>query len=471
MSEIDLNFLKKQIRIFMNAIDSREIPSFSEKVCFSDWDLSIEKKLDVNVYTWLHSMLRENLDFFEKECFFYKEVYPKAYFRVMDKIEQKKVYLSRDEKIKLFMKYINNKEVALPHARCEVRFCDINNTTKNTTNVGSWLEKHLQKRANKFLTECFVYHEQYPIAYEKILYRIQKRDKIKLDDHRLQLWLKILEENLEKEIFRFCEFDESSLDSILIESWLSYKIQGDLDLFLQECLIYKEKFPRGVSRATFWILTLKKNRAKVSLSEEERFSFLIKYLNREGTELNQHLCFCDLFESVMDTSNINSWLCGYFLEKMDVFLEIIFSYQSKYPIAYSKLLKRKDEYLVNCIKKENLLSYEEKMQVFLSFLNENKVEKIDYSVRFCDISVNTNDDCNVESWFRSSISKDVRRFYLVLISYKDVYPIGYDKVVKILNDSKERLQKSRILFIQSLNEIKENVLFRDRVLSKKLAKK
>ena len=356
MTEENICLFKKQVAVFMKAINEGEVPSFREKVCFSDLDPFIEKKLDVNVYTWLHSVLRTNLDLFELECSLYQNIYPKAYSKIMKMIEQKKVYLSREEKIKLFMEYINNQEVELPHGRSPFRFCDISKETKNTTNVGSWLEKHLQSRAFKFLDECLVDREQYPIAYAKIVHRWQQRDNLKLDDTRLQLWLKAIEENLDKETLRFCEIDKSSMDSILVESWLAYKIQGDLDLFLQECEFYKEKFPKGFLKAKFRILNSKNERSKIFLSEEERFSFLIMYLNKERTELNQNLCFCDLNENVTDTANINSWLCGYFLEQMDLFLEIISSYKNKYPIACSKLLKRKDLYCSNSRKRKNLLS-------------------------------------------------------------------------------------------------------------------
>ena len=171
----NLDFEKKT-KIFMELMNNEDALKLSDALKFNDIDPNIES--DTKIYSWFYQQSYKNIEAFLNECQKYKNIYPMAYQKIISKLEKKQNSLSRTKKIELLLSYIENHDI--PSGRSTIRFCNIDSEIKDTAVVGVFVQSNLEYKETLFLSECAKYKEIYPIAYQKIKTKIEKRHTLNI---------------------------------------------------------------------------------------------------------------------------------------------------------------------------------------------------------------------------------------------------------------------------------------------------
>lgn len=258
------------VRAFMRYVNFYDIPSKSGDLRFCDIDSDF---CDVRfVGSWFSYRCQNNLDELIHICSKYKDEYPMAYDKIIKRVYKLDLNLSLDEKIKIFMGYINFNDI--PVSKGDLRFCDIYNT-KDGANIAFWFSANIGRNLNNFMIGCNKYKKQYPVAYEKIITRVEllmkkrgdfdKKSCLSYED-RVMFFMKYVDGNgipTAKSNFRFCDMGGGITDNRIMRGWFIYNLDSNLTSFINEYSKYKDIYPNGYIQVSNYI-----NHSKVSLRKQ-----------------------------------------------------------------------------------------------------------------------------------------------------------------------------------------------------------
>lgn len=459
------NQFQKQTTILipylMNYLEEHDIPNINNKITFQE----IGYPSDVTLFGFLNSKLFHSFQLLEQECIKYKEVYPKAYQKLQTKIEKRKTYLNCNQKLAIFLEYIEDNEI--PTAYSEFRFCDINPNTKNTCRVGIWLQEQVAYDVNKFFDKCEKYQEQYPKAYQKMRIRLARKLELDLESTRLKMVIDFFEKNPQTCLFekiRFCEISPDCVDNIYMSSWLKYQISSNLSNLKLYLLPYKNSHPKAYQKISEKIKQIENYSPNQALSFERRFELIVKYFE-ENIDMDFYaIRFEDLDPNCQDKTMICSWLANRLennLEKIIIELE---KYKEIYPKAYDKLHYR-------ILHKKNHgydPLYSKKLELFMRFACTNDIRYLN-EMTFSELDPSCNISTNIIYWFRNQIYSNkqlnIDKFMEEIKKYKDIYPSGYLQITTYLNNSEKFLSKERTARLNVLKNLRTELINKEDLTS------
>ena len=177
----------------------------------------------------------------------------------------------------------------------------------------------------------------------------------------------------------------------------------------------------------------------------------MKYINKyEIPKYKDKLLYKDIVLNSNCTTNVYHWMMDYILANKEQLSRIIEKYQEVYPYACRKLLIRFEELEKNRQFLTELLPFEEKVKIFMKYIEINNIPSQVSNIKFNNLDKNIKDTTNVGCWLRDQSFKNLYRFYIEISKYKSIYPNAYMKVTNKINNS-YRLQKQRRLLINVLN--------------------
>lgn len=449
----DLIFQEK-VRVFMKFMNNELKFKTADLVRFCDLDPSIASSS--KVYSWFYRQMYKNLDLLQIECQRYRNIYPIAYERIKSKIEKSQNSLSREKKIELLMEYIEHHDI--PTGRSNIRFCDIDKEVKDATVVGIFIQTKLEYMESVFFEECTKYKDIYPIAFQKIKNKIEKRHTLNVQKERLRIYMEYMNQLHPwhyRDKIRFCDIDKSCVDTVQVESWVRLQLRSNLDWFKEECIKYREIYYDAYCKINSRIVALE-NKSKISsLSFTKRVEVIMNYLeDHDIMQIDKNLTFQDISFESNDLALVRTWLLAQFRIHMEVFIEECGKYKELYPDGYRKLLLRKDDFVRESNRVSNYLSFEKRVELFMCYIEYEMEFSDKRDLKFSDLGLEIKDEANVKNWLTKNMYVDLQKFIEEYSRYKETYPNAYQKVSMKVNNSRARTIKSRLLLLEQLKQIR-----------------
>lgn len=455
---------EKRVEIFMKYLNTHEIPFTTSKLKFSD----IEKVADNSlIIVWLNSQRQHNLSKLISEYSKYKEIYPKAYQQITSNIKRyietkNKTVLTYEEKVKTFMEYLNNKTLTITTG--ELKFKDITPNTSDPAIISNWFQNQKQTYLSKFIQECTKYKDIYPEAYQKIITNIyqynQKKTQEKLTfERKTELFMKYISTNeipSTQHKIKFNDIEPTITNTSLVGYWVDHEKQKNLEKFIQECSKYKDIYPSAYQKIITNINKLLNNRNQQKLSFEERVEAFLKYTNNTKIPHQKStLRFCELEEGITDTTLTGSWLNKQKQENLLDFIQECSKYKDIYPEAYQKIITELTKYKKR--KNEKKLTFEEKIEAFMIYINTNDIPSKLTNLQFNDINPTITDSTKLGLWLHTQKQKNLKRFATEISKYKNIYPKAYHKISDNFNKNKVLIRKERQLLIEQLKKLRDSL--------------
>lgn len=452
MNEIE----KMKLKIFLEYINQFDIPHYQCKMKFSDIQEGISP--DGIIYCWFHNLLFKDADTFFQECSRYQDVYPKAYQKITVLSKKMSSRLSFFQKVKYFMQYIETHDI--PTKNSDIRFCDLGENIQDQSNMGFWLQRVLEGQSDKFRLEILKYQAKYPKAYQKMDFKLSRvklsftdrvRHFVDYTDHLGQL-------NKDKNL-TFYQLNPKVFDIRKVNDWFEYQLRNNLENFSLEIEKYQASYPNAFSLIKERILKIQ---CSINLSFSARVVLYLQYLEHSDVlKSKESLTFHDIDASVLDFTKVSSWQEIQLSTNFDRFQQECFKYQTEYPIGYQKIKHRMQVY-------RGKVSFEVKVKLFMQYVNSHPIPIQTASLTFHDIDENIQDYARVGTWFFKHMSNLLPRLIEECSKYQNQYPIAYTAIQDKINHSKARLRKERLLLIEELKRVRDQLECND---SKKLIKK
>ncbi len=465
---------QKREKLFMAYCDEFGFPQHEDKIRFCDIDPSTND--DCKIYSWFY---KQNLNEFKKEVELYKDIYPKAYACLKNRLlGNPKEYKSR---LEAFMRYVDDN--GWVSERSKVRFCDIDEKSKDTANVGIWyagLFRAKGELVKKFATQN---EKIYPTASQEIISRFEKTALPY--EERLKLVMQYIEEFDISEIEAGLTFadlgelvslegkSENNKDTAKVKKWFERQNRKHQDELKKTCILYKERY----SKASAWIIDkiekLQKYRNQQVLSFQERTVLYLSYLNQEQNEVvksdsklkfsdlpNEGLTdildskgfnFPNLEDPVFDETLISSWLRKALVENIEELANECLKYKKIYPLGFQKLQRKIDTF-------RSRLSTDKRVSLFMQEVEANGLPIQKSSLRFCDLDPSCKDESVVGTWFAGEICYSRESFIVAFTKYRDTYPCAYEEIKKYINCSSARLANERARLIGTLRSIRDKMV-------------
>lgn len=193
--------LKEKTRIVMKYLETNELPTAKDKTTFKDLIPDVTSR--TTIYSWIINNILSDKNKVFKIIEQYKNIYPEACKKIYVKFGQLeteryniKRTISFEEKVKLFMMYINEHQI--PSEGSYIRFNSIDKTIEDNSSVGYWTRDQISKNLYRLYIEITKYKDIYPVAYKKIIAKINISEP-RIDKYRKKLIyaLKAVKEDLE----------------------------------------------------------------------------------------------------------------------------------------------------------------------------------------------------------------------------------------------------------------------------------
>lgn len=464
---------QKRVELFMKYCNEFGFPKYTDGIRFCDISLDI---VDRGVlYSWFFRELT-NLHDLEIEIEKYRIMYPIAYLDITNRLFVRSKKISSESRIKYFMQYIEENEWL--SERASVRFCDIDSSAYDTTNVGIWFVNYFKKNRENVRLIASKYQTEYPKAFQKIVARLEKvtlsfEERFKyvmfyLDEFHVNSIEKGITFSDLSELVSFGANAEKISDLTEVNGWFKFFLREHLDLLEKTCVAYSETCPYAYLWMMNKIHSRKLYQTRQVLSFEERVCLYLSYLNLEPNQVVSSVGelqfmnlvskekidvekFPNLAGPITDTTLVSSWQKRVFFEKREIFIKECMKYKDIYPLGVQKIQDRINHYRI-------LLSFDEKMKLFMGEVEVNDIPKWNSTLRFCDLSNETFDTSVVRTWFVNNLSDSLEDFIEACLVYQTEYPNAYQKITAFINHSKVRTRKERILLTETLKEILSQVI-------------
>lgn len=443
----------KRIEKFMMYIECHDIPKRMGKR-FSDIDENFNNEfLDVDVYSWLFRELDYNMKNVKLYSDGLKDKYPCAYEKISSVILKREKKSNDSQRIICLMNYLNQSEAVIPNGRSLLRFCDIDSNCLDESLVGVWIQRKLQTNEGKFIKLFSKYKIEYPLAYSKLSFKLQKRDKSSILEKRIMVILSSLDYPLLDYNIRFCDIGGDSYDKVVVVQWIKRELTVDFEQFYSVLREYCDKNHLDVKvilrRFENFQNTITLNRKENT--EEAREEFFMRYLNEHDFPEQVDKSYFAFGKVDMYQWFYRNYICygDKFFEKLEIWKDV-------YPQAYLKLLKREKSILSKS--NSQSFSFEVKLETILKYLEVNKVPMIRDNISFYDMDKMVPCYINAIVWLYNVMKSDTGRNRLIenLRKYESIYPVGSSMVYQKINNSKSSLFKERALFIEELKLIRDS---------------
>ena len=443
------DLFEKKIVSYMKYIHNSKDFSGLDKVRFMDVSDSFEENIG---YLKMHSyfcneMCRNKervLKIFEK----YKDIYPKAYELVdyFNCIDDWK-YTKYDEKMIILFKYISCDNVIIPSGRSHMRFSDIDFDSNDESYVGIWIQTQLEYSEKKFCDLCCKYQWYYPKGYRKMMYKLDRRDVDLLNRNRIQLLIPYLRENYLKYGCRFCDIGGDINDKASIILWIKLQLLNNksfLSDVKRECECCHADFQVIVDRLCNHYI----NQNKYYMDENRKIELFLSYLETHAfPSYTNPLKFKDLDSSVLGPFSVMSWfntlLKSYHEKDLDEMLCKFRLFKDKYPIGYSKVEQRCLKSI--SIRKMKAIPYDVKVRTVLKYLEECEDNFVRRKVKFSEVDETVLSDSYLRVWVDTELSFRLERLSENVENYKEVYPLGYCKMVSCIQNYVCKVKEGKIL--------------------------
>ena len=258
-----------------------------------------------------------------------------------------------------------------------------------------------------------------------------------------------------------------AFDNGSVQVWFQKQLAKNYEEFVKECCLYHETYPKAYSKLLKKFQEIEHRRQSAFLSNDQRMQIYLRYLSEKQTEMvkkQDGIRFCDLDNAVSDFVLVSSWVATQLRYHFNEFKAISEKYREVYPVGYQKLENRIVTYRSN-------ISYEEKMRLFMRYVDTHPIVKQLDSLRFCDLDEQTLDTSLVGVCFLHSLSVTLSLFIKEYSKYQEIYPVAYQKVSQKINQSGVRLKKSRICLVEELQKVRDSLVKLEEPHKKKLIKK
>ena len=439
-----------RMKIYIKYVQEQGSADISFSLRFSEIDDEYKNNYgdyDCLVYPWKSRFSREYFPKFNLLLEKYKSVYPKAYDLIRRSIRKYQDSFLL-EKTELFMKYLNSLEnIRIPDVRDRIRFCDIGSCS-DTNYVGIWFQEVISKNQETFIRCCEQFQFLYPNAYQKISFRLLKKNRDDLFSSRVDVLVQFLSHDLLKMDTKFCDIGGKEFDYVLVHSWVYIQLRKNFGLLMKHVVNSCHKYNIDEKE----ILEKVKNFQLLFHDKADKTSYrcrlFLQYLdNYDFPNKDCLITFHDLDSNVDDEVHIVAW----FMKHLSViFFDSFKEYKDIFPIGYERLMERKKKFISNSVTRS--ISFEDK---FLSFMNYLEVygEWMPCSVTFHDLDSSFDSTFSVRSWFNNETSFFLPRFISAIEKYRDRFPRAYQMIVDKINYNPKRLSIQRKLLVKVLNNI------------------
>lgn len=452
---------EERTRLFMKYINEHDIVSGKDRLRFSDIDKKyLELYPNCLVFSWMcEQIYGEKLSTFKMEISKYQEVYDKAYFKIMDKIDGHKLSLSKEDKMKILMKYLNDPGVDIPGGRSSIRFCDIDSSVQDTAKVGVWIQTSLHHKEFEFIEMYSSYRKLYPIAYDKLNYKIYKRNDNSISEERMKVFVTFLQYHPIKTTDRFCDIGGHDYDKVCALNWYYHQLKENSCKLMEDLQEACDKYHVSLLDVMHKIdgTYSKKMRARnLYLKDRERIRALVRYLeDHTFSSLNGEIVFRDIDSKLDDDANVFGWflrnICKYGEKFLDRFLE----FEKEYPQGYLEVMTRGNKFLNK--RKMTAISYSDKLILFMEYLEKSDRDWFFYRLSFSDLDDRLDVTSLVTSWISNEFQFRLPQLIEEIKKYENVYPRAYQKIVNKINDSDVRVRKERLLFLEELKKLRNQL--------------
>ena len=276
------NTYEERVKLFMTYHNKYEYKDISEELTFND----ITKELNDNtkIKRWVNIEIFYNEEKFLNECSKSKDIYPKAYTRIKERIIKKNILKDKEyleKRILIYLNYLENND--LLELTNRTMFKDLSKNSNDDVIVSMWFQGTLTR--NQELLEKLLnkYKDNYPIGYEKLIKKLYGyNSKMSFEEKVLQL-IKYLEiENIPtvKDEIVFKDIKKDSKDTTLVGKWINNAIFLYLQQFINEIEKYKDIYPTGYNK-------IKNKINKSNASKRRERLLLIEQLKNIKIELEQ----------------------------------------------------------------------------------------------------------------------------------------------------------------------------------------
>lgn len=431
----------EQVKIFMGYIEDNSIPTKDNDINFSDIKEGIYEI--ESIYDWYLDQLVNYVDTLQRVSKIYSKEYPKAYKKMRKDIG---FTLKMGLAIEAFVKYLEDNDILSLQGK--ITFGDIGYDEKKDVMVCNWFRNCLKNNKELFYSICNSYRNVYPEAIRKLdeYYKrsMKKAGSLSLSSlERIEIYMDCIENDRVKitKDTTFVDIDSSCQDKNGVINFVKRFRYMYPDEFLRMIEEERHKYPKAYAALiSSYEYALKYN----ILSQEKKLVIYLRYIESNPfPSYNEKIKFRDIEVNIVDDTNIYSWSMAHVFVNYENILEIVDKYGEDYPIACKKIIKKMKEIIINREAIKSRISKEDKFRLFMRYINEYDVPTQGCGLRFCDIDFEVDDETEVAIWMRDRRNREEENFILSCAKYKDIYPLGYEKLMRKISELKRANYKIR----------------------------
>lgn len=283
--KLKINIHTTRLEVILKYLEKNPNYHITGKNRFCDIDKNCVDK--IYICSWFQIQTTERLNEFKEELLSYKNKYPKGFEVLNEKLNNLEnnrqiQFLTTKERLKIVMDYFERNEKTLS---LNIKFNDLNPNLEDNTLIQSWIIRKIRKKDNEFMEELKSYQHTHPLAYQKILYRIEKIQNHEHDPlylKKIELFMKFADtfsinglSNL-----KFSDIDSDCNIGVNVVYWFHNQIYGKIELskFIEEMSKYKDIYPNAYHKVSEYL-----NHNKTHLKKERQD--LLNLLKNLRTEL------------------------------------------------------------------------------------------------------------------------------------------------------------------------------------------
>lgn len=341
-------------------------------------------------------------------------------------------------RLDLFMKYINTHDI--PNYQEKLKFCDINPSFEFDGDIYSWFHRMIFSNLEQLKKECLIYKDIYPMAYQKVFNLIEKKE-IKLSfSERVKYLMEYCETHSipsGRSKIRFCDLKNID-DQINIGIWIQGILENQRQKFIEECSLYREIHPNAYQK-------ILKRLERKSLNFEDRVKYFMQFINEHPIPtVTNRITFHEMVPQSSDFVFVVDWFSYQLNSNLDGLTQECLKYRFIYPDAYTKISNRFKCY--QKLKNNVFLSFEDRVQLYMKYLNSHENIKSVSSLSFKDMDHTVHDSTIIIDWQTKQLHDNEKLFAEECAKYKEVYPIGYQRIQERITKFKLRRDNYELLF-------------------------
>lgn len=447
--------LPSQKELFLDYITKNNISTLTNDMLFSNIS-NINYDEDI-MQLWYLKQYINNPNELKEYVLIAGNKYPDNTLKLIIKLngKMKKTLNAITPKLEYFLSYIETNPLSTKN---NVNLSTTGYKGKKDVKTYDWFKNNVNNNPYIFLELVKEYKDKYPNAYKKIEEFITRYFNDDLsDEKKFEICLQQLNDCDNIKMLkqkRFSDYYPNIKQDSRLLSWIYKTKASTMDELLKTRNDLQVTYPKGYRLVQE--STINREQEKIDyLDFDQKLEIYLQYIEEHNfPTYSDKIRFSDI-EPNKNNTTLYCW-SYYQLYNEDAIKYAKDKYKDKYPKAISKVIEKYNELLNTREILTKRITKEDKVQIFMEYINTNPIPTITNEIRFCDIS-NNQDETAISCWLRDTIAKRKETLISICDSYKDIYPQAYEKIcIKLKKNESLKRKKQEKKLLQVLKNILES---------------